>query len=302
MARNRRAITHPDSVVPLYMVEQPLERANSTGASDDASVQADAHHPGAPFATASVEPVEGVRAVTEKVFARGDVAATLHAAVVAIEGVWNDELIAVANPYPVRQVIIVRIAVVQETSLFGDEPARVGTRTTGVPTNGPLANEPGYNIDIAGDVGPFDIFRNQLVVDPAVTVTCDLKATVLDLGDRRRVALQRHTDCIDSRRYQPMAQNPRDFPETHATAVFEIRLDIEVACIRQWLTAYVGQDIFGVRIAVQNVVFATLFVVQNDGDGDAGVVGPPWIGWGTGVSGQVPWVAHEWDSCAIQSM
>ncbi len=102
--------------MPLNVVEQPLQRPDSPRAPNDAPVEPDAHHPWASFTTASVEPVEGVRAVTEKVFAGGDVAAPLHAAVVAVERVWNDELITVANRRPVRQVIVVRITVVQESA------------------------------------------------------------------------------------------------------------------------------------------------------------------------------------------
>src|SRR5207237_4928492 len=138
MSRDGCPIAHPNTVVPLNVVQQPLQRADSARTADDSPVQTDTHHPGATLPTAPIEPIECIRAVTEKVLAGRDIATALHPTVVAVKRVGNDELMACANRCPVRQIVVVRITVVQKPAELGGQPAGVRARTACIPHYGPL--------------------------------------------------------------------------------------------------------------------------------------------------------------------
>jgi len=105
----------------------------------------------------------------------------------------------------------------------------------------------------------------------------------------------------------PVAQDPHDLPEADTAAVLEVRLNIEVARIRQRLTSHVGQNKFRMRIPMQNVVLAALLVIQDHRHRDPGIIRPAWVRWLTRVANQVTRISAHCGapgspSFAIQSM
>jgi hypothetical protein len=90
MLCNRGPIAQPHAVVPLNVIQQALERVDPPGPTDDPRVQADSHHPWAAFGAAPMQPIERVTAVTEELFSRAEVRASLQPAVVIVEAVGYD--------------------------------------------------------------------------------------------------------------------------------------------------------------------------------------------------------------------
>src|SRR3981189_602830 len=131
--RDRCPLAKPDALMPLDVVEQALGGTDPPGGPDDPAVQADGQHAGAAFAAAPVKPVEGVAAITEEVLSRTEVTSALQTAVVSIKTVRKDELENIPDAHPVRKVIVVGIAVVQEAPELGDQPPRVRTGSAGGP-------------------------------------------------------------------------------------------------------------------------------------------------------------------------
>ncbi len=168
-----------------------------------------------------------------------------------------------SDTHPVRQVVVIGIAVVKKTSELNNQPPGIGARPARVPAHRPPSDEARHGLHVPQDVRSLDFLRNKLIVDPPLTVTGDLETAAGQLGRDRRISLQRHANRIHRRGDAALAQNPHDLPETHAAAVFEIRLHIEVARIRQGLTAHVRQYEFRVRVTMQNVVFPAFLVVEN---------------------------------------
>src|SRR5262249_50784237 len=71
VARNFLAAADPDIGVTLDVLEQPRQCADAARASDDAAMQADGHHSRPPFASRSIQPIEGIAAIAEEIFAGG---------------------------------------------------------------------------------------------------------------------------------------------------------------------------------------------------------------------------------------
>src|SRR5580658_1931177 len=229
-------------------------------------MQTDGHHAPPAFVALTVQPVEGVAAIDEEILAGGEVPAALQPAVVAV---GHDEVGVPADAGPVGKIVVVGVAVVEKAAGLDHEPPSVRARTAGVPAEGPLTGEARDDLDVAQHVGALGFLGDQAVVDPALAVTGDLEAAVGDRSGGAGIALERHTHRIDGGLHPALAQNSHDLPEAYAAAVFEIRLDIEIASVGQWLAADVGQHRFGVRIAVQYTALAPLLVVEHEGHGDS---------------------------------
>src|SRR4029077_859348 len=83
--------------------------------------------------------------------------------------------------------------------------------------------------DIATHFSAPYILGNELIVDPALPMTGDFEAAPCDLGSGLGIALQRHADRVHGRGCAHALQQSHDFPESHATAVFEVGLHVQVA-------------------------------------------------------------------------
>src|ERR1700761_5540507 len=104
MTSNRLPITQPHAFTPLNVIEQPLQRTDSPRPADDTGMQANAHHTRAAFAAPPVQPIERLRAIAEELLAAAEIGPALHAAVVAIKRVRDNELMGLADLRPIRQI------------------------------------------------------------------------------------------------------------------------------------------------------------------------------------------------------
>src|ERR1700730_1534091 len=103
---NSRAIAQPYGIVPLNMLQQAQQCSNPARASNDPSMQADRHHARTTVASDAVQPVEGIPAVSEEVFARAEVAAALQAAVIGVKAMRDDEMRSAGDACPVGEVVV----------------------------------------------------------------------------------------------------------------------------------------------------------------------------------------------------
>ena len=167
---------------------------------------------GRPAVPRSVQPVERVAAVGEELLAGAEVAAALQAAVVGVEAVGDDEVAATRDFGPVGQVVVVGVAVVEEAADLDHQAARVRAGAAGVPADGPAADQPRDGFDVVAHVGALEVFRHELVVDPALSVAGDFEAAAGDRGGDLGVTLQCHADGVDRGRSARVREHAQDFP------------------------------------------------------------------------------------------
>src|SRR5271154_1843010 len=79
VAGDGRARAQPDAFVTLHVLDEPGKRADPARATNDAPVQANAHHARPSCLAQSVEPVERVPAIAEELLAGTEVTAALQA-------------------------------------------------------------------------------------------------------------------------------------------------------------------------------------------------------------------------------
>ena len=181
---------------------------------------------------------------------------------------------------PVWQVIGIAVGVVEKAALLGDEAARLfGLTPALVPAERPVAGHPRVDLDRLGDVLALDLLGDVLVVDPAITVCRDLPVCREHRRDGRRVALQRHSHTVDRNRHVAPGesacsrQKPARLPYSYSNSIFMLRMP------RDWRGAdRLRQKCLGSGVAVQDRVFAALFVIDDELQCDAGVAGPPSLG------------------------
>src|SRR5580704_913114 len=135
------ARAQPDPLVPLQVCNETRQRTDASGATDDATVQANAHHARQSGGTLSIEPIEGVATVGEELLAGAEIPATLQTAIVVVEAVGNDQMAPAGDLRPVRQVVVVGVAIVEESAALHDQPPRARAGSPGVPAHGPHTGE-----------------------------------------------------------------------------------------------------------------------------------------------------------------
>src|SRR3984885_8178824 len=189
---NRCAIAQPNAVVSPDVVERSHQSSDASRAADDPAMQADRHHARPTVRTHPIEPVEGISAVREEVFPGTEVAAPLQAAVIGVEAVRDHQMRATRNLRPIGQIVVVAVAVVQETAGFHHQSTRIGAWSPGVPAERSPPDHARDDLYVAQDVGAFYVLGNELVVDPALAMTGHLETALSDRGRSLRVALQGH--------------------------------------------------------------------------------------------------------------
>ena len=110
-----------------------------------------------------------------------------------------------------------------------------------------------------------DVRRRVAVVDPFQPVSCDLPSRLVHCRDRFAVARHRRRDCIDGDGRGALGEHAMQSPEAGARAVFVNGFHVHVAHAGPGRCADdFGEEGFRGRIAVQDVVFAALLVVDDE--------------------------------------
>ena len=142
---------------------------------------------------------------------------------------------------------------------------RVGTTATKIPTERSFSGYRLMNIDGLSQMLPFSFFVNGLVIDPAVTVTCDFPLRLAHRVDNGRIALQRHRDAKYGQRQFPGSEKPVQSPESGTSAVVIQRLHIHVSLPN---IGCCPDDFRKKRlrriIAMQDTILGAFFIVNDE--------------------------------------
>ncbi|MCY1426311.1 hypothetical protein D9M71_421290 [compost metagenome] len=140
-----------------------------------------------------------------------------------------------------------------------------------------------------------------LIVDPAIAVAADLVAVGDHLADRFGMTLGGHGHGEDGQRQVVLPEQLEQAPYAGATTVFVERFHAHVAHALQRLGGYhFREERFGFLVAVQDAALTAFLIVEDEGEGDAGVARPVRMGWVVAVSDQVAGVvcAHSGIPCS----
>ena len=243
-----------------------------------------------------IERVEAVAEIGEELFALDIARGGGEAHVVGLERVGDHELVAVAEFQPIGQVVVVGVGDPIETGGFGGEADGVHGAAPGVPALRGGTRDLFVEAEGFGDLGAFDLFWHVAVIDPFQAVGGDLPPGRLHRGDLFRVAGQRGGDTVNGDRQAPFGEEAVEPPESRARAVIVEGFHVPVAHARPGLgTGDVGEEGFGLRVAVQEIVLAPFFVVEDEGDGDLRPPRPAGIGRVGAVAPEIARVAVHGD-------
>ena len=142
-SRDLDASRNPYPVVGRDVVEESLQRSGARRAPDDAAVQADRQHLRLSRNALGVEHVECVAQVREELVTVGESRGRSEPHVVGVQRVRHDEVVPIAYPHPVGQVVGVGVGVVDETAVLDDQVAGVRRVAAGVPAERRGAGELG---------------------------------------------------------------------------------------------------------------------------------------------------------------
>ena len=237
-----------------------------------------------------VEHVEGVLQVLEELLAAVEALDLGEAHVVGVQGVGDDQVRLAGRVvrFPVGQVVVVGVAVVEEAAFLHHQPAGVRAGAAGVPADRALAGQFGEDADGFEHVLALLGLVHVLVVDPAVAVAADLVAGLGHGADHVRVALGGHGHGEDGQWHAAVLEQLEQAPHAGAAAVFVERFHAHVARALQRLGSdHLGEEGFGFLVTVEDVALATFFVIEHERQRDARIPRPVRMGRGIAITDQV---------------
>ena len=157
--------------------------------------------------------------------------------VIGIQGIGDHQMRFAGGivGFPVGQVVVIGIAVVQKAAFFHHQAPGIGTGAAGVPTQRAFAADFGEDADGFEHVFTLLRFIHVLVVDPAITVAADLVPGLDHGADHIRMALGGHCHGKHRERNIELAKQLEDAPHACTAAVLIQRLHAHVALALQWL-------------------------------------------------------------------
>ncbi len=221
-----------------------------------------------------IEEVEAVAQKGEEIPARPEhPAAEFH--VVRRRRVGDDEVRLVAHPYPIGQLVIVGVAVVEEAAILDDQPPCVlGRCVAAIPAMGRFAGRLADQRDGAGDLLALLSLLQLVVLDPAIAMAADVP---VGRGDRRRggrVRRQRPGAGEQGHRQPESGEDPMEPPPPNARAVFEHAFGGEVAAIAGIGTGALDEAGLGDAVACRVGELRALLEIDHEVDRDARPTGP----------------------------
>src|SRR5277367_4141103 len=132
------------------------------------------------------------------------------------------------------------------------------------------------------------VLRHAMVVEPAPAVADDFMPVGGKGRGQLRILLQRADDAEDADLHLEALEDAQQAPATDARSVFEHGFDHRTSPTPIGGKADVGEQILGMRIALENRMFAAGFDVQIEIECDPRVAGPARMRKGVAVTEKVP--------------
>ena len=287
--RNLAACGKPDIIVAPREIEETAQRLDPAGPAGQPAMKADRHHLRRAVAPLAIQLRERRLQVVEKLVPGIEALRRRKAHVVAIQRVGHDQLIAGPDPVPVGKVVGIGIGQPVEARL-GSQPDRVHAGAALVETAWWRADNLRVQADRLGYVGALLGLGDILVIDPFQPVAGDVPPRRIHRRHLPRAARQcgRHAEHC----HRPVGQQPVKPPEPGPRPVFVDRFHVPVPLAGPGRCAHdLGQERLRGRVAVQDVVLAALFVVDDDLDGDPRPARPGRVRRGRTKAGHVSWIA-----------
>ncbi len=218
----------PDVVVARHVIDEPLERAEAAGTTDEPRVETDRHQLRSPLSF-RVQHVEGVAGVLEEGRAPVEPRRRGEPVVVDVRGVRDQQQRPARLDHPVRELVGVGVLAVDEAALLGDQANRVLAAPAQEVPQRARAGNPLVDLDHLADVLALGLLRHAEVVDPAIAVARDVPVRLDHRGDRVGVALERHGDGEDGDGDAASGEEAVEAPEADPASVLVHRLDGQVA-------------------------------------------------------------------------
>ena len=303
MPRDLLSRRHPHPFLALHIFDKLLHRADSARPTRDPRMQANRHHLRRALFSLFVQLVESRDEVLVEVIGRGPVVRHEELEVVAIEAVGDDE--GRISPVlrvglVVRKVVVVSVAQPGERQsalvvYLSDQIVGIRRKPSHIPARWRAAGLGREEVDAFLDISPLIFAGVRGVIDPSPTMTGQLPPRVPKPGRHERIQLQRPADGVDSAFEAGRLEDLEKSPDPGAAAVLVLRLDVGIpGTVPPSLGWYLGEVGLGVGVAwVGERVFAALFVVDDEGDGDFGVVWPLRMGRGGAVAYEISGRARE---------
>ena len=169
-----------------------------------------------------------------------------------------------ADLAPIGQIVVIGVGNPSELAGGGGEIDGVDRAAPGVPAARRLAHHLGVQADGFGNLGGLDFRGHVAVIDPFQPVRGYFPAGSLHGRDLFGVAGKGGGDAVDGEGQLKAGEQAVQTPETGARAIIVERFHVPVPLIGpRGGPGDVGQERFGLGIAVQDVVLAALLVVQH---------------------------------------
>jgi hypothetical protein len=133
----------PHPIAPPDIVEKLDEANRPRRAADQPVVQVYRHHlrlVGALF----IQEIEAINHVARKIVSGVKALVAVEAIVIGFVGTWNDEVAALADRNPERQLVAEVVPVVEEAAVLNEETPGIVARPSAKPANGHFARQLQY--------------------------------------------------------------------------------------------------------------------------------------------------------------
>ena len=269
------AARRPNAVEAADIVDEALQPGHLAGATDQAAMQADAHHLRLPRLPFGIKHIEGVLQILIELLA-GDVAGRGgEAHVIRLQRIGDDQLVTPTHALPIGQIVVISVGHIGELPGFGGQRHGIDAATPGIPALGRGAHDLCMQADRLGDGGGFFGLGHVLVLDPFQPVRRDFPARILHRRHLFGAARQGRGHAVNRHRNIHPGEQPVQPPEPGARPVFIDGFHVPVPLPRPLRRpGNIGQEGFRCGIAVQHVVFAAFFVIQHELYGDLRAVRP----------------------------
>ena len=243
-----------------------METPDPSGVPKDPSVHPHRHHPGVHRGLRD-EFVEGINEKFTKSPPRHQGAAH-KLRVIGHQGVRNDQVGPILHLDPVRELIIVGVAIVREATVLNEKLPGNGRRcVAAVPSFGGTSDQPMDRVKRPSDLVSLCGLVEKVVLNPAPAVAHDVPIAVGDRLSSSGIPFQCQSRGEDRERESPVPEEPADPPEPDAAPVFEHAFSREVPVPpRNPRLRDLGEGGVGATIPVLERVLRTFFVIQHEVD------------------------------------
>lgn len=255
MPGNLDPFADPDTVVSADVIEKTCKSGHSRRMTDHPGMKTHRHHFWRVRAL-SIKPVERVAMPCLVVGAGGKRPGRIFRVVVGVR-VGNDEVVCPADVDPIRQVVVVGIAVIEKAACFDKKIACADAwPRPATPSKRPCADASGEAFDRLQNVLLLGVPGQKKMVHPTPAMAADVVVLLPYYRSKFAVTFHGHRAGVEGQR-QPSFFEQVEYPPNACTAaVFEHRFRREISlAMRHIRCVELRERCFGETIPITYTVF-----------------------------------------------